>query len=173
MRGYSLAAALLWFIAIATPILAQAQARLPSFNEVNLLAPDQGGQALVVPNDEWFKPINGDEKVFAHVTEGQEAVYGFKDEKPAIFSRFSVLITEQSLNNPKQIELLVGDDSITGTFRSVGTLNIVNARIVKSPYQEVAFGEVKARYVKIKVGPSFYYGDIHLPQMRLFGRLAE
>jgi hypothetical protein len=138
-----------------------------------LLAPDQGGQALVVPNDGWFKPISGNENELATVATGQEAVYGFKDEKPAIFSRFSVLIPEESAHNPKQIELLVGDDSPTGAFRSVGTLNIVNAKIVKSPYQELSFGEIKARYVKIKIGPSYYYSDIFLRQIRLLGRLID
>jgi hypothetical protein len=44
-----------------------AQATLPSLNDVNLLASDQGGQALVVPNDEWFKPISSNEAVYAVV----------------------------------------------------------------------------------------------------------
>lgn len=147
IRACSLTAALFSLMAIGAPNFAPAQARLPSFKEVNLLAPDQGGQALVVPNDGWFKPISGNENELATVATGQEAVYGFKDEKPAIFSRFSVLIPEESAHNPKQIELLVGDDSPTGAFRSVGTLNIVNAKIVKSPYQELSFGEINGRLI--------------------------
>ena len=173
IRACSLALPLLFLIATETLDFAEAQARLPSLKEVNLLAPDQGGQSLVVPDDGWFKPISGDEKQFASVAAGQEAVYAFKDEKPAIFSKFSVLIPEQSDHNPKQIELLVADDSPTGAFRSVGTLNIVNAKIVKSPYQELSFGEIKARYVKIKIGPSYFYSDIYLRQIRLLGRLIE
>jgi len=91
IRACSLALPLLFLIATETLDFAEAQARLPSLKEVNLLAPDQGGQALVVPDDGWFKPISGDEKQFASVAAGQEAVYAFKDEKPAIFSKFSVL----------------------------------------------------------------------------------
>ena len=45
------------------------------------------GQALVIPNDEWFKPISGKETDYASVSKGQEAVYAFKDERPAVFSK--------------------------------------------------------------------------------------
>jgi hypothetical protein len=148
-----------------------AQAKLPSLSEVNLLAPDQGGQALIVPNDNWSKLISGNEKDYVRVSVSQEAVYGFKDEKPAAFSKFSVLITGASDTNPKQIELLAADDSPTGEFRSVGVLSIVNAKVVKSPYQEVSFGEVKAKYVKIKILASYNCcGIADIGQIRLLGR---
>jgi hypothetical protein len=146
-----------------------AQAKLPSLKDVNLLAADQGGQALVVPNDGWFKPISGKEDDSAKVYEGQEAVYAFKDEKSAVFSKFSVLITGESRSNPKQIELMVADDSPTGAFRSVGILNIVNAKIVKSPYQELSFIETKAKYVKIKILATHWNTEMLLGQIRLLG----
>jgi hypothetical protein len=158
--------------AIDTKILL-AQTRLPSLKEVNLLAPEEGGQALVVPNDGWFKPINGKEGEYAKVYQGQEAVYGFKDEKPATFSKFSVLIAGESPANPKEIEVLVADDSPTGTFRSMGKLAIVNAKIVKSPYQEISFGETRARYVKVKVLASHGNTEMALGQIRLLGTPPE
>jgi hypothetical protein len=148
-----------------------AQAKLPSLREVNLLAPDQGGQALVIPNDEWFKPISGKETDYASVSKGQEAVYAFKDERPAVFSKFSILIAAESEHNPKQIEVLVGDDSPTGMFRSVGILNTVNAKIVKSPYQELSFSETTARFIKIKILESHWSGGISLGQIRLLGTI--
>jgi hypothetical protein len=150
-----------------------AQAKLPSLKDINLLAADQGGQALVVPNDEWFKPISGNETVYAGVGVNQEAVYAFMDEKPAAFSKFSVLIPGQSGYNPKQIELLVADDSPTGTFRSVGIVETVNAKIVKSPYQELSFSETTAKYVKIKILASHGGGNVSLGQIRLLGRPLE
>jgi hypothetical protein len=151
-----------------------AQTKLPSLREINLLAADQGGQPMVVPNDDWFKPISGKEGDGASVSAGQEAVYAFKDEKPAKFSKFSVLITGESGTNPKQIELLVANDSPTGTFRSVSTLNIYNAKLVKSPYQEVSFSETTAKYVKIRMLATYNCcGGIWLGQVRLLGTLAE
>jgi hypothetical protein len=155
-----------------------AQAKLDSLKEispakeVNLLAPDQGGQALVVPNDEWFKPISGKEEDIATVYVGQEAVYAFKGEKPATFSKFSVLIVGEDGNNPKQMELLTGDESPTASFQSIGKLDIVNAKIVKSPYQEASFPQTTAKYFKIKILAGYGY-PLHLRQIRLLGRQLE
>jgi hypothetical protein len=152
-----------------------AQARLPSLKEINLLAASEGGQALIVPNDEWFKPISGKEDDYAKVFAGQWAVYAFKDEKPAVFSKFSVLIIGQSSSNPKQIELLVANDSLTGTFQSVGQLNVVNAKMVKSPYQELSFRQTTAKYVKIQIleGYGCSACDLSLGQLRLLGMPVE
>jgi hypothetical protein len=151
-----------------------AQAKLPSLREINLLAADQGGQAIVVPNDEWFKPINGKESEVAIVGVDQEAVYAFKDERPAKFSKFSVLITAASNYNPKQIELLIADGPPTGTFRSVGILDVFNAKLVKSPYQELTFSETTARYVKVKMLAAYgCCGGISLGQVRLLGTPLE
>jgi hypothetical protein len=151
-----------------------AQAKLPSLKEINLPAADQGGQAIVVPNDEWFKPISGKEGDSASIGSGQEAVYAFKDEKPAKFSKFSVLITAESGSNPKQIELLVTDGSPTGTFRSVGILDVFNAKLVKSPYQEMTFSETTAKYVKIKMLSAHgCCSGLSLGQIRLLGTLVE
>ena len=158
------------------PTILLAQSTLPKLKEigrakdVNLLAPDQGGQALVIPSDEWLKPITGNENDVATVIVGQEAVYGFQGEKPATFSKFSVLIVGQDDHNPAQIEILVADDSPTGVFRSVGKFQLVNAKIVKSPYQELSIPETTAKYVKIKVLQSTYHNDVRLRQLRLLGR---
>jgi hypothetical protein len=140
--------------------------------EVNLLAPDQGGQALVVPNDEWFKPISGKEEDIADVLAGQEAVYAFKGEKAATFSKFSVLVLGQDDSNPKRIELSIADESPTAVFRSIGELDIVNAKIVKSPYQSVDIPETTAKYFKIKILEGYGY-RLHLRQVRLIGRPSE
>jgi hypothetical protein len=158
-------------------VLAQGQLAAPREStpskEVNLLAPDQGGQALVIPNDEWFKPISGKEEDVATVYAGQEAVYAFRGEKAATFSKFSVLIVEQEGTNPKRIELLVADESPIAVFRSIGELDIVNAKMVKSPYQAVNLPETTARYFKIKILEGYQYGGLHLRQVRLTGRSPE
>jgi hypothetical protein len=196
MRGHSLLASSLFLLAVGAPCFGDAldpkvrpdatsakwlpdrvllaQAKLPSLKEINLLAADQGGQALVVPNDEWFKPISGKESEGASVGVGQEAVYAFRDEKAAKFSKFSTLITAASDSNAKQIELLVADDSPTGTFRSVGILNVYNAKLVKSPYQELSFAETAAKYVKIKLLAAYgCCGGVLLGQVRLLGTPVE
>ena len=117
---------------------------------INLLSPENGGQALVATTDRWRYAIDGDEKNWQYI-DGGWAVYGFKDERPAIFDAFKVLILGTEGWNLKEFELLVGNDSVTGKFDSIGKFQTQNIRFFKEPYQEFRFPAVKARYLKVKV----------------------
>src|SRR5258705_12420489 len=95
---------LIAFLAHGTRVLAQAPtplAPVTTSQEVNLLASGQGGQAIIVPNNEWLKPVTGDGDKTGKVNVGEEAVYAFRDEKPATFSKFSLLITRTDEHNIK------------------------------------------------------------------------
>jgi TIR domain len=117
---------------------------------VNLLSPENGGQVLVATNDRWRYTIDGDEKNWQYLDDGW-AVYGFRDDSPAIFDRFKVLILGKESWNLKEFELLAGNDSPTGKFESIGKFQTQNIRFFKDPYQEFRFPAVKARYLKVKV----------------------
>lgn len=149
--------------------LAQVQLKPLQGDEVNLLGADQGGQALIVPNDGWLKTITGKAGDYVNVSRGQSAVFAFRDEQPATFWKFAVLIIEQDGNNVKQIELLAGQDSPTGKFESVAKLDIVNAKMVKFPYQEVSFAKTTAKYVEITILDSYGGYNPFLRQIRLTG----
>jgi hypothetical protein len=159
------------------PALAQVLTPLPSMGqEVNLLAPNQGGQAIIVPHQGWLKPLTEKEEgPWGGGSVGEEAVYAFKDEKPATFSSFSLLVYAADTRNIRQFELLVADDSPTGEFRSLGKFTTVNARMVKNPYQEFAFPQTTARYIKIRILSNYggSYGNSSttiLSPFRLAGR---
>jgi hypothetical protein len=161
---------------LSVPTLAQLTP-LPSIaQEVNLLAPNQGGQAIMVPHQGWLKPLTAkDEGPWGGGTIGEGAVYAFKDEKPTTFSSFSLLIYASDSRNIKQFELLVADDSPTGEFRSLGKFTTVNARMVKTPYQVFAFPQTTARYIKIRVlsnygGSTLDNNTVILPPFRAMGR---
>jgi hypothetical protein len=146
----------------------------PARTEVNLLSPEQGGQAVVVPSGEWLKAISGKDGEWASgAGAGQEAVYAFKDERPATFWKFAILVTGSDYHLPKDIELLVADDSPTGIFRSIGKITVTDALIVKMPYQEYPLPETTAKYVKIKILSN--YGDCcgALPQIRILGKPVQ
>jgi hypothetical protein len=146
----------------------------PAPTEVNLLSPEQGGQAIVVPSSEWLKAISGKDGEWANgANPGQEAVYAFKDERPATFWKFAILVTGSDNHLPKDIEILVADDSSTGTFRSIGKITVTNALKVKTPYQESPLPETTAKYVKIKI--LSIYGDCcgGLPQIRILGKPVQ
>jgi Mg-chelatase subunit ChlD len=142
--------------------------------EIDLLAEKNGGEVLAAPTDLWAGTNDGKEQEHYWFRLGEEAVYGFKDGRPGTFSRFAVLISRTADWNPKEIELLVGDEGPTGAFRSLGTFTTQNVKLMKSPYQAFAFPEVTAKYLKVKLISNYGNGNgVELWQLRLPGKLAE
>jgi len=136
---------------------------------INLLAPENGGQLLLVPSYHWLETIDGKENAFWI---GGEAVYAFKDERQATFDTFTVLIPETQNYNVKEFELLAGNDSPTGRFEPIGRFQTQNIKFVKQPYQEFKFPPVQARYLKVKILSS--HGGTHEAlayEVQLFGTL--
>jgi hypothetical protein len=138
--------------------------------EVNLLAPTQGGQLLAAPQADWEKIISGNDADVIEAYVGNEAVFSFKDDKPAQFWKFSILIPASDGYNIKDFELLSGNDSITGNFESIGKFSTQNILLLRTPYQEFAFPKVTAKYFKLKVLAVHNSANLaRLKQIRLFG----
>jgi hypothetical protein len=143
---------------------------------INLLSPENGGQVIVATNDQWRYTIDGDEKNWRYIDVGvlgSWAVYGFKDDRPAIFDTFKVLILETESWNLKEFELLAGNDSPTGKFESIGKFQTQNIRFFKNPYQEFKFPAVKARYLKVKVISSHGFSSVGVYEFQLLGVLER
>ncbi|MBK8815701.1 MAG: TIR domain-containing protein [Methylococcaceae bacterium] len=140
--------------------------------KINLLAAENGGQLLVASSDDWTATIDGKEE-WGQISYGlgKEAVYGFKDEKPALFDTFSMLITETADTNVKSFELSVGNDSPTGAFESIGKFQTQNVKLFKTPYQVFNFPGVTAKYFKVKLLET--YGASHpiVHEFQLFGTM--
>jgi hypothetical protein len=138
---------------------------------INLLDPKKGGQVMVATNDAWLKTISGKENYYIEFSWDQWVVYAFKDEQPATFDTFAVLIPDKG-NNVKDFELLAGNDSPTGNFDSIGTFTTINAKVIKHPYQEFKFPPVTAKYLKVQLISGWEdYRPARVFQFRLFGRL--
>jgi tetratricopeptide (TPR) repeat protein len=149
----------------AAPAHAQ---RAPAASTINLLSAKNGGAVLIAPQDSWLSTADDKEDDVRYLAAGSEAVYAFKDEAPATFHTFAVLVKGEGAN-PKEIELFAGDDGPTGTFRSITTCTFLNARVTRTPYQECKFAPVTARYLKAKILSS-YGGDFTLAtEWRLLG----
>jgi hypothetical protein len=137
---------------------------------IDLLAAANGGHLVRAPHENWMEPIDGTE-AWGYIT-GDEAVYAFKDEKPATFDVFRMLITETRGYNIKGLELLATSDAPNGQFQSLGTFETQNVRLFPSPWQDFTFSPVKARYLKVRVrslhSPS---GPTQVEQWQLLGRL--
>ncbi len=143
---------------------------------MNLLSAENGGHVIVATNDRWQYAIDGDEKNWQYIdigVVGSWAVYGFKDDKPANFDTFKVLILGSDSWNLKDFELLAGNDSATGRFESIGKFQTQNIRFFKDPYQEFKFPPVKARYLKIKVISSHGFSSVGVYEFQLLGVLEK
>jgi hypothetical protein len=139
---------------------------------MNLLSAENGGHVIVATNDHWLAAIDGDEKNWQYIDiglAGSWAVYGFKDDKPASFDRFKVLILGAESWNLKEFELLAGNDSPTGKFEPIGKFQTQNIRFFKDPYQEFSFPPVKARYLKVKVISSHGFSSVGVYEFQLLG----
>ena len=141
--------------------------------KLNLLAKENGGHIVALPNDDWEATIDGDTdsvKIQGGETiNGEEAVYAFKDEQLATFDTFEILIPEPG-DNIKKFELLVTDDPTSGPFQSLGHFQTQNLKFIDNPYQAFKFSPVSAKYLKVKLESS--YGEATLlTEFRLQGRL--
>ena len=122
---------------------------VPDSGRIDLLAAANGGHLLRAPHENWMAPIDGSE-AWDYIT-GTEAVYAFRDNRPATFDLFRMLITETRGWNIKSFELLAASDDPNGQFQSLGTFETQNVRLFPSPWQEFTFAPVAARYLKVRV----------------------
>jgi len=149
-----------------------------SANDINLLAPEEGGQLLAAPGESWRKITSGKEDDWIEIRTGtdadSDAVYAFKDKKPARFHRLTVLISGSNDYNPKDIDVLAGNEGPKGSFAPVGKCTLTNRLLFETRYQECELPPTTARFVKLKVLSSYHFNAwAHVPQVRLFGRLAQ
>lgn len=143
--------------------------------KVNLLSSENGGQVLAATSDTWIKTIDGDERDFyfleSNVGGKTEAVYAFKDEKPAEFDTFTVLILDARDGNIKDFELLWGNESVRGKFHLIGKYQTQNMKLFKTPYQEFKFSPVTAKYLKVRLLSTWKYALIDAREFQLWGTL--
>ena len=142
----------------------------------NILAASQGGQVIAAPDASWTGAISGNDKDMVATPCGGgwpvQAIFAFKDEKPATFSRFDILIPSTG-NWIKDFELLAASDSPTGTYRSLGKFTTLDALIIKSPYQSFTFPQTTAKYLKLSLISTHGGGcPGPLTQIRLYGGAA-
>jgi hypothetical protein len=137
---------------------------------IDLLSPANGGALIAAPNDEWLKLNDG--KPDRATTYAGEGIWSFKDEQPGSFGRFEMLIPGADQYNVKQFELLVGDESPVGAFRSIGVFTTQNTKLIQSPYQVFTFPPVTARYLKVVLQTDWGGGYIAAYDIRLVGNPA-
>jgi hypothetical protein len=139
---------------------------------VNVLSPTNGGELLAAPSDTWAATVDDKTAEVAWLRDGQEAVYGFRNGAAATFDSFGVYIA-RSANNPKEVELLAGDESPTGQFRSVAKCTFQNVKLLKAPYQPCTFAPVTAKFLKVKILSSYGDSYVYATEFQLLGQVAK
>lgn len=122
---------------------------VPAGPAVNLIAASNGGHLVAAASDDWATVIDGDEGTADAYLTG-EAVFAFADDKAATFDTFGVLVAGTSSDNLHEYELSAGNAGPGGPFTVIGRFATQNIKLFKSPYQEVRFAPVTARYFKVK-----------------------
>ncbi|MEP6610006.1 MAG: hypothetical protein ABJA83_15225 [Burkholderiaceae bacterium] len=116
---------------------------------------EHGGQILLAPTNDWAVVIDGKQDDYRSIKVGEEAVFAFKDERPATFRSFGMLIPRTG-RNPKEFELLVSDESPSGPYRTIGTFHPQNVRVMKTGgWQDFTFEPITAKYLKVKLRSNF------------------
>jgi hypothetical protein len=108
-----------------------------------------------------------------HYRQGRaQALHAFKDERPATFDTFTMLIPGIDSSNVKEFEVLVGNDSPTGAFESIGKFQTQNVKLFKTPYQEFKFPAVTVKYLKVRIISNFGFIYTQVYEFQLFGSLG-
>ena len=100
---------------------------------------------------------------------GQEGIWAFKDEKPAILSAVEVRTNGLEQYNLKDFEVLVSTEAPTGPYKSVGSFTVVNGVYAASPYQTFTPPPPPARYVKLIMKSDWGGGYIAGYGLRMVG----
>src|SRR5262245_9128381 len=65
--------------------------------------------------------------------------------------KLTVLIVGSNDYNPKEIEVLAGDEGANGAFRPVGKCTLTNRLLFETRYQECELAPTTARYCEAQV----------------------
>lgn len=137
----------------------------------DVLAANNGGTLIFAPNDKWAN-LNRNHENFSGPTYGGEAVWSFKQGKPATFDRIEVRVPNRGDYHVKDFEVLAGDDPY-GQFRSLGTFATLNTRVMPDGWQGFPLPQTTARYVKVVFKSDHGGGYISGNALRLIGTWDE
>lgn len=158
-----------------TPTPDERWTRDPIQKPINLIGGTQGGQLMAAPHNAWEFAIDGEDSGWGqNITVGTEAIYAFKEGRPARFNRCGVSIPGADPENLKEFEVLAGDTFPHGEFRSLGTFKTQNIRLSKTAgWQDFPVPLTTARFVKFRF-LSRHGGDgkeLKVCELRVMGEL--
>lgn len=143
----------------------------------DILAEANGGKLEYAPNKAW-NLLNSNHTEFfqrsmeAGATYDGEAVWSFKDGKPATFDQIEVLVPKAYEYNLKDFEVLAADE-MTGPYKSLGAFTVQNVKMMPEGWQGFKFPETTARFVKVIFKSHHGGGYVRGNALRLIGKIDE
>ncbi|MFZ4635282.1 MAG: tetratricopeptide repeat protein [Saprospiraceae bacterium] len=135
---------------------------------INLLAPENGGSILASSGSHMQKLVDGSD--YQEIYSNNDfAVWGFKDKRSATFNHFTYLVPGSSNSQFLVVELAYSNDSPTGQFTPIGRFELENALLTETPFQEINFPAVTAKYFKMQLREQSPNGFSY--EVRLMGEL--
>lgn len=140
---------------------------------LNLLSPRNGGELITADNALWASSVDGDEStnLWVNASATSEAVFAFKDGRPATIEAVEILVAGTHPNNVSELEVLTGNDAPDGRFERLQVFTPRNILIVKERYQRFVFPPRTARYIKARVLKAHGGFTKVLAEWRVLGRL--
>ena len=151
--------------ATAAPAAAATTATL-----VDLMSPQNGGEALVISGPDWKRLSDNSMSYLYGFGIGDEAIYAFRDGRAAALEKLMVYIPGQDDRHAREIEVLAGDEGPAGAFRSIAVMPVANGKM-RDGWQEFKLPPTTAKFVKLKLLSNHGGNGIYLYEMRLMGEL--
>lgn len=135
---------------------------------INLLAPENGGAILVSSGAHLQNLADGQDELQVY-TNNDFAVWGFKDKHPATFNQCTFLVPGSDRYQFVVLELSYSNESAAGPYKPIGRFELANALLTETPFQEINFSPVTAKYFKLQLTERSPNGYAY--EARLMGEL--
>ena len=138
----------------------------PQGQNVNLLAPENGGKIVAMSDEDNKKWTDGAEKT-SDFGAGW-TIYGF--DSNVKINEFRIL-TVGSGDNPEEVKLSYSNnDSPTEKFTVINTFKIFDGLLTDSPFQKFSFPPISAKYIKVEIpGRTINYNGSVVYEIQLMG----
>ncbi|MDI6759720.1 MAG: hypothetical protein QMD05_02720 [Candidatus Brocadiaceae bacterium] len=155
----------------------------PEIEPDDLIAQVNGG-ALVASTNKRFQSLNDgqDAPIKGWFKPGDEAVFAFKGEQPAMIRGFGLPVLESSPKNLKGFDVYVSTKGPTEGWQKVGTYDLPNMVFENRRYHVFNLDKpVAAKYIKFKVFSGYGHEEfavnwagpaIRLYELKVFGDLG-
>ncbi len=124
---------------------------------------------MIAANEQGWSRLFSGKPTSTIVSRNGFAVLAVAGDKPARFDTLGVFVDSASVDNVKELAILISSASPEGPFAKVAQVTLPNYRNMEKPLHELHFPPVEARFVKLQVvslqndyGPNGLLGTIQL-----------